>query len=208
MARIPDETIDEIIAASDIVDCDRRRGEAAACGLGLQGALPVPCGEDAVVQRHALPQHLQMLRLRGGGDGDPLPDGLREPELPGRGGTAGGEGGHPAPGGRVRPAGGGALPPPQDPGPRPQGGGRILPPPPHEAPLWGGGTRLPQRARDRGRDRTRVAPRLRPQLRAAAHRLVRGQGRAPRRPRRGRDPLPPGQRRVGGRPITPASATA
>ena len=59
-----------------------------------QGPVPVPRREDAVVQRQRGPSVLPLFRLRSARYGHRVPDGIRQPDLPGSHRDVGVHGGH------------------------------------------------------------------------------------------------------------------
>ena len=74
--RIPQHFIDELIARADIVELIGSRVPLKKARQGIQGLLPVPRREDAVVSRRARQAVLSLLRLRRARHRDRLPDGV------------------------------------------------------------------------------------------------------------------------------------
>ena len=162
---IPQETIEQVAAANDIVEVigSIRAAEKARRGE-LHGAVPVPPGKSPVVQRQSVAAEFQMLRVRRGRDGVQVHHDVREHRISRRRAPAGRAGRHPHHRGTMGPPRrgpwrGGAAPTPAR---APRGGGRMVPPQPDEKPGGTGRARLPQVARvDSAGSRGELEDRLR-----------------------------------------------
>ena len=81
VARIKDESVERVKATMEILPARRGRRPPPQVGQHVQGAVPVPLGEDAELHRLARARHLQVLRLRRGRRRDHVRREEREPRL-------------------------------------------------------------------------------------------------------------------------------
>ena len=79
--RIPQHFIDELVARTDIIEVIGSRVQLKRAGPRVQGLLPVPRREDAVVLGEPGQAVLSLLRLRRARHGARLRDGIRPPRL-------------------------------------------------------------------------------------------------------------------------------
>ena len=68
MARIKDSSVQDVVAAADMVEVVSAGPAPPGIGVALHGPLPVPRGEDTVVLGQPGGEALLLLRLRQGGD--------------------------------------------------------------------------------------------------------------------------------------------
>ena len=85
MGRIPEDVIEQVLAAYDVVEVVGRYLPLKSAGALVQGPVPVPRGEDPLLHRQPGPADVQVLRVRQGREHLRLPDGARGADLPGGG---------------------------------------------------------------------------------------------------------------------------